>query len=284
MANPSHPIRFGIQTPQQHTTWPEILSLWQEVDTLGYDTAWVFDHFLPIFSDPTGSCLEGWTALAALAMATRNVRLGVMVTGNTYRHPAVLAKMATTVDIISGGRLILGIGAGWFELEHREYGMPFHTTGGRLRRLDEALDLIKLLWTQERASFKGRYYSLQDASFSPKPLQKPHPPILVGATGENIALGIVARHAQMWNSFGTPDVFRHKIARLEDHCERIGRDPATIEKSVLLTGLFALNEARRQVDAYAAAGVTHLIFSVSAATDRDFIRRFASEIIPVYRA
>lgn len=284
MANPSHPIRFGIQTPQQHTTWPEMLSLWQEVDTLGYDTAWVFDHFLPIFSDPTGSCLEGWTALAALAMATRNVRLGVMVTGNTYRHPAVLAKMATTVDIISGGRLILGIGAGWFELEHREYGMPFHTTGGRLRRLDEALDLIKLLWTQERASFNGRYYSLQDASFSPKPLQKPHPPILVGATGENIALGIVARHAQMWNSFGTPDVFRHKIARLEDHCERIGRDPATIEKSVLLTGLFALNEARRQVDAYAAAGVTHLIFSVSAATDRDFIRRFASEIIPVYRA
>ena len=284
MANTSHPIRFGIQTPQQHTTWPEMLSLWQEVDTLGYDTAWVFDHFLPIFSDPTGPCLEGWTALAALAMATRNVRLGAMVTGNTYRHPAVLAKMATTVDIISGGRLILGIGAGWFELEHQEYGVPFHTTGGRLRRLDEALELIKLLWTQERASFNGRYYSLKDASFNPKPLQKPHPPILVGASGENIALGIVARHAQMWNSFGTPDVFRHIIERLQDHCERIGRDPATIEKSVLLTGLFALNEARRQIDAYVAAGVTHLIFSVSAASDRDFIRRFAREIIPAYKA
>jgi F420-dependent oxidoreductase-like protein len=284
MANTSHPIRFGIQTPQQHTTWSEMLSLWQEVDTLGYDTAWVFDHFLPIFSDPTGPCLEGWTALAALAMATRNVRLGAMVTGNTYRHPAVLAKMVTTVDIISGGRLILGIGAGWFELEHQEYGVPFHTTGGRLRRLDEALDLIRLLWTQERASFNGRYYSLKDASFNPKPLQKPHPPILVGASGENIALGIVARHAQMWNSFGTPDVFRHKIERLQDHCERIGRDPATIEKSVLLTGLFALDEARRQIDAYVAAGVTHLIFSVSAATDRDFIRRFAREIIPAYKA
>ena len=284
MANQSHRIRFGIQTPQQHTTWPEMLSLWQEVDTLGYDTAWVFDHFLPIFSDPTGACMEGWTALSALAMATRNVRLGAMVTGNTYRHPAVLAKMATTVDIISGGRLILGIGAGWFELEHQQFGMPFHTTGGRLRRLDEALDLIKLLWTQERARFSGRYYTLRDASFNPKPLQKPHPPILVGASGENIALGIVARHAQMWNSFGTPDVFRHKITRLEDHCERIGRDSATIEKSVLLTGLFALNEARRQVDAYASAGVTHLIFSVSAATDRDFIRRFAKEIIPAYKA
>ena len=240
MASPSHPIRFGIQVPQQNTTWPEMLSLWQEVDTLGYDTAWVFDHFMPIFSDPTGPCLEGWTALSALAMASSRVRIGVMVTGNTYRNPAVLAKMATTVDIISSGRLILGIGAGWFALEHQQYGMTFPSMGGRLQRLDESLEMIKLLWTQDRASFTGRHYQLQDASFNPKPLQKPHPPILVGATGENIALGIVARHAQMWNSFGTPEVFRHKIERLTDHCERIGRDPATIEKSVLLPGMFDL--------------------------------------------
>jgi F420-dependent oxidoreductase-like protein len=283
MPNPPHRVRFGIQTPQQNTTWPEMLRIWQEVDTLGYDTAWVFDHFLPIFSDATGPCLEGWTALAALAMATSRVRLGVMVTGNTYRHPAVLAKMATTVDIISKGRLILGIGAGWFELEHRQYGVPFHTKGGRLRRLDEALEVIKLLWTQERASFSGSHYQLREASFNPKPLQKPHPPILVGASGENIGLGIVARHAQMWNSFGTPDVFKHKIARLGDHCQRIGRDSAEIEKSVLLEGQFPLNEAYRQIDAYAAAGVTHLIFSVSAATDRDFVRRFAEEVIPAYK-
>ncbi len=283
MANPSHPIRFGVQTPQQHTTWSEMLSLWQEADSLGYDTAWVFDHFLPIFSDPTGPCMEAWTALAALAMATHNVRVGAMVTGNTYRHPAVLAKMATTVDIISGGRLILGIGAGWFELEHQQYGIPFHTIGGRLQRLDESLEIIKLLWTQDRSTFNGHHYKLENASFNPKPLQKPHPPILVGATGENIALGIVAKHAQMWNSFGTPEVFRHKIARLTDHCERIGRDPATIEKSVLLTGVFPLNDARRQVDEYVAAGVTHLIFSVYAA-DRDSVRRFAKEIMPAYRS
>jgi F420-dependent oxidoreductase-like protein len=283
MANPSHPIRFGVQTPQQNTTWSEMLSLWQEADNLGYDTAWVFDHFLPIFSDPTGPCMEAWTALAALAMATHNVRVGAMVTGNTYRHPAVLAKMATTVDIISGGRLILGIGAGWFELEHQQYGIPFHTIGGRLQRLDESLEMIKLLWTQDRSTFNGRHYKLENASFNPKPLQKPHPPILVGATGENIALGIVAKHAQMWNSFGDPEVFRNKIARLTDHCERIGRDPATIEKSVLLTGVFPLNDARRQVDEYVAAGVTHLILSVYAA-DRDSVRRFAKEIMPAYRS
>ncbi len=274
-----------MQTPQQHTTWPEILSLWQEIDTLGYDTAWVFDHFLPIFSDPTGTCLEAWTALSALAMATKRVRLGVMVTGNTYRWPAVLAKMATTVDIVSGGRLILGIGAGWFEQEHREYGITFHTVGGRLRRLDESVQMIKQLWTEERASFKGRYYELREANFKPKPIQQPHPPILIGATGENMALGIVAKHAQIWNSFGTPDVFRHKIARLTDHCERIGRDPASIEKSVLLTGGFAIDEARRQVDEYVAAGVTHLIFSLnpSNAEHRTFVGRFAREILPQYK-
>ena len=278
----TYPIRFGIQTPQQHLSWQELLGLWQEVDALGYDTAWVFDHFLPIFSDPTGPCLEGGTALAALAMATGRVRLGLMVTGNTYRHPAVLAKMATTVDIISGGRLILGLGAGWFELEHREYGVPFHTTLGRLRRLDEALAMIKLLWTQEKSNFDGKHFKLESASFNPKPLQKPHPPILIGASGEKVALGIVAQHAQMWNSFGTPEIFRTKIGRLEEHCRRVGRDPTTIEKSVLIGGTFALDEARRRIDAYAAAGVTHIVFSIGSA-DRAWLRSFAKEVVPSYR-
>jgi len=283
MAEAAHPIRFGIQTPQQHSSWQDMLSLWQEVDALGFDTAWVFDHFLPIFSDPTGPCLEGWTALAALAMATKNVRLGVMVTGNTYRHPAVLAKMATTVDIISGGRLILGIGAGWFELEHREYGMPFPQVAERLARLDETLAVLKRLWTEERVTFTGRYYQLNEAVFNPKPVQQPHPPILVGASGERVALGLVARHADMWNSFGTPEVFRHKIARLAEHCQRAGRDPATIEKSVLLSPLFPLSEARQRIEEYVTVGVTHLIFSVSASADRQLLRRFAQEIIPAFR-
>jgi F420-dependent oxidoreductase-like protein len=260
-----------------------LLALWQEADTSGFDTAWGFDHFLPIFSDPTGPCLEGWTALSVLASATRRVRLGLMVTGNTYRHPAVLAKMATTVDIISGGRLILGLGAGWFELEHREYGIPFHTMGGRLRRLDEALQLIKLLWTHEHANFSGKYFKLDNASFNPKPLQKPHPPILIGAGGENIGLRIVAQHAQIWNSFGNPEVFRSKIARLEAHCRELGRDPATIEKSVLLGDTFSISDARRHIDAYAAVGVTHIVFSVGP-SQRNWVRDFAEKIIPCYKA
>jgi F420-dependent oxidoreductase-like protein len=278
-----HPIRFGIQTPQQHVAWPELLALWREIDTLGYDTAFGFDHFLPIFSDPTGECLEGWTALAALATATRRVRIGLMVTGNTYRHPAVLAKMAATVDIISAGRLIFGIGAGWFELEHREYGITFPAIGARLSRLDEALQVIKLLWTRERTNFTGRHFKLDDASFNPKPVQQPHPPMLIGASGERVALGIVAQHAQMWNSFGSPEVFRQKIARLEEHCRRIGRDPATIEKSVLTNGPIALDEARRQVDAYVAAGVTHIVFSIGP-RDRTWMESFAEKILPLYRA
>jgi F420-dependent oxidoreductase-like protein len=278
----SFPVRFGIQIPQQNASWPDLLALWRDVDALGYDTAWAFDHFLPIFSDPTGPCLEGWTALAALAMATRRVRLGLMVTGNTYRHPAVLAKMATTVDIISGGRLILGIGAGWFELEHQEFGITFPAISERIRRLDEAVQVIKLLWTEEHASFSGRYYRLADASFNPKPLQRPYPPILIAASGERVALGIVARHAQMWNGFGTPEVLRQKIALLEEHCRRIGRDPGTIEKSVLVEGTFALDDARHQVDAYVAAGVTHIVFSIGLAAG-DWIRRFSEQIISAHR-
>jgi alkanesulfonate monooxygenase SsuD/methylene tetrahydromethanopterin reductase-like flavin-dependent oxidoreductase (luciferase family) len=143
--------------------------------------------------------------------------------------------------------------------------------------------MIKLLWTQQRASFNGKHFKLENASFNPKPLQKPHPPILIGASGEKVALRIVAEHAQMWNSFGTPEVFRTKIARLEEHCRRIGRDPATIEKSVLVSGTFALDGARRQVDAYAAAGVTHIVFSIGPA-DRAWVRSFAEKIIPNYRA
>lgn len=292
MAETTHPIRFGIQTPQQHGSWQEMLSLWRELDTLGFDSVWVFDHFLPIVSDSTGPCLEGWTALAALAMATQKLRLGVMVTGNTYRHPAVLAKMATTVDIISGGRLILGMGAGWFELEHNAYGIAFPKVGERLARLDEALEVVKRLWTEEKATFAGKYYQLTDALFQPRPVQKPHPPILVGATGEKVALKIVARHADMWNMGGTPQACRHKIEVLTEHCRRIGRDPDTIEKSVLIAMIensvlvstpLDSPDMRKQIEDYIAAGMTHVLFTLMQPYDRQALRRFAQEVMPAFR-
>jgi alkanesulfonate monooxygenase SsuD/methylene tetrahydromethanopterin reductase-like flavin-dependent oxidoreductase (luciferase family) len=179
--------------------------------------------------------------------------------------------------------LILGVGAGWFELEHRAYGIPFPRVAERLRRLEETLEIIRRLWTEERANFSGKYHSVENAVFNPKPVQKPHPTILVGAAGEKLALRIVARHAQMWNSFGTPEVFLQKIAILDEHCRQIGRDPVAIEKSVLLPGLLPLDEAARRIEEYIAVGVTHLIFSVNPSTDRPLIRQFARDIMPAFR-
>src|SRR5262245_19523079 len=152
------PIRFGIQTAPQLTTWERLRETWKLIDKLGYDTAWVFDHFFPILTDPRGPCFEGWTTLAALAAETTMTRVGVLVTGNTYRNPAVLAKIGATVDHASGGRLIMGLGAGWFELEHEAFGIPFYTTAQRIARCDEAAEIIKRLWSDESVSFDGQYY------------------------------------------------------------------------------------------------------------------------------
>lgn len=310
------PIRFGIQTPPQLTSWGEMKQVWQLGEELGFHTAWVFDHFFPIFTAPSGPCLEAWTTLSALAAQTQRMQVGVLVTGNTYRHPAVLANMAVTVDHASGGRLILGLGAGWFELEHRAYGIPFPAVGERIRRLDESLSLIKLLWTEERATFKGQYYELRDAYCEPKPLQRPHPPIMVGGGGERMTLRVVARHADQWNTFGGPETFKRKIALLEGYCREIGRDPAAIEKSVLVQLKFtrdraeaerhletyakqrglSLDDARgrflvgppeeiqKQVQDYVDVGVTHFILTLYAPYDEEGLRRFAETVIPAFSA
>lgn len=303
--------RFSIQVGQQFASWPDIVRIWREAEAFGYDTAYGYDHLMAVMMDPHDPCLEAWTTLAALAAATTRIRLGVLVTGNTYRHPALLAKMATTVDILSGGRLDFGIGSGWFEPEHAALGIRFGTAGERCERLDEALTVIRSLWTRTETSFEGRHYQLRGAIAEPKPVQQPHPPILIAASGEQKMLRIVARHANAWNSFGSPAVLRHKIAVLTGHCRALDRDVARIEKSVLLPAsigtdpapwepliqgyaafqgistaeapewmlLGTPDEVTAKIEAYLAVGVTHFILTLTP-FNFDVLERFAVDVMP----
>ena len=286
---PPGAVQFGIQTHPQHTRWADLLPVWQEADDLGIDSAFVFDHFIPIRSDPSGPCLEGWTLLSALLAKTERIHGGILVTGNTYRHPAVLAKMASTVDQVSGGRLVLGMGAGWFELEHRAYGIPFHTPGGRARRLAESVEIVKRLFTEPRVSFAGKYYRLEDAPFEPKGVQRPHPPILVGGMGPKIVQPLAARHADVWHFFAPDDVdeTRRTIARFDELVRAAGREPGAVRKSVSLRPPDIAGKdtkaVRARIRSLADAGVGLFILSLAAPFDRGLLRRFAKDIVPAAR-
>jgi F420-dependent oxidoreductase-like protein len=226
-------MRFAFKTAPQHTTWPDMLAVWKEADDIEiFESGWTFDHFYPIFSDPTGPCLEGWLTLTALAQATHRLRLGTLVTGIHYRHPAVLANMAATLDIISGGRLELGIGAGWNEEESGAYGIELGSPRERSDRFEEACQVLTELLSQQTANFAGQYYQLTDARCEPKPVQRPHPPICIGGSGEQRTLRTTARFAQHWNFVGgTPEEFARKRDVLYAHCRDISRDPAEITLS-----------------------------------------------------
>jgi F420-dependent oxidoreductase-like protein len=223
-------MRFGFKTAPQHTTWEDMLAVWRAADDIEvFESGWTFDHFYPIFSDSTGPCLEGWTTLTALAQATTRVRLGTLVTGIHYRHPAVLANMAAALDIVSHGRLELGVGAGWNEEESGAYGIELGTPRQRSDRFEEACEVLVSLLSQETTTFKGEYYQLQDARNEPKGVQTPHPPICIGGSGERRTLRTAARFAQHWNFVGgTPEEFARKRDVLHAHCEDIGRDPTQI--------------------------------------------------------
>ena len=224
-------MRFAFKTAPQQTTWDAMLEVWRAADDIElFESGWTFDHFYPIFSDSTGPCLEGWITLAALAQATRRLRLGTLVTGIHYRHPAVLANMAATLDIVSGGRLELGIGAGWNEEESGAYGIELGTPKQRSDRLSEACEVLTgLLSPRETTTFKGSYFQLTDARCNPKPVQQPHPPICIGGSGHKRTLRTAARFAQHWNFVGgTPEQFARDRDVLYQHCADIGRDPAGI--------------------------------------------------------
>jgi F420-dependent oxidoreductase-like protein len=226
-------VRFAFKTAPQNTTWDDMLAVWKEADDIEvFESGWVFDHFYPIVGDSAGPCLEGWVALTALAQATRRLRLGVLVTGIHYRHPAVLANMAATIDIISGGRLEVGIGAGWNEEESGAYGIELGGRRERSDRFEEACQVLIGLLSQETTDFHGSYYQLIKARCEPKGPQRPHPPICIGGSGERRTLLTSARYAQHWNfAGGTPAEFAHKRDVLFAHCQAIGRDPAEITLS-----------------------------------------------------
>jgi F420-dependent oxidoreductase-like protein len=260
---------------------------------------------------PDAPVLDGWTALTGLATQTERVRLGVMITGNPYRHPPQLAKIATTLDHISGGRLIVGIGAGWFEAEHRMYGVPFHSNTERANRLGEALQILNLLWTEKRASFDGKYYQLVDAICEPKPVQRPRIPIWVGGWGEKIVLRDAARYADGWNTTGSPEQLAHKMEVFKRHCDAAGRDFDTLEKSVMHLGLFhsddpdavrayikgrrmpeefrdhfmvgSYEQMRDQIASFIELGFTHFVCQVMAPFDTEAIEAWYREVALAFR-
>jgi F420-dependent oxidoreductase-like protein len=257
-------LRFGIKVAQMGGPYEAMREAWLEADRLGFDTAWAHDHLLNQ-NDLHGPMDEGWTVLTALLVQSRRIRGGLLVTANTFRHPAVLAKIATTADVVSGGRLEVGLGAGWHEEEHRQYGLPLPPLGERMRRLEEACRVLRALWTEERATVEGAYYQVRDAVLSPKPVQRPHPPLVIGTSGERVGLRIVARHGQEWNmARGTPEEFRRRSGLLDAYCREAGRDPAEVERSIQFLPDALGSDAADLVArarAFVAAGATHLVFS-----------------------
>jgi F420-dependent oxidoreductase-like protein len=243
-------IHFGVSLPQIKRTWDETKAAAQQFESLGYHSLWLVDHLYGI-PGPQIPIFEAWTTLAAVGAVTSRVKLGTLVSPVGFRNPALLAKMAATLDNITKGRVIVGLGAGWFEMEFTGYGFDFPALPVRLQQLDEAAELLKKLWTEEQPSFSGKHFRVEHVFCEPKPLQKPHPPILIGGGGERVLLRIAARHADIWNNLAVsqPEL-AHKVQVLRDHCRALGRDPNSIQVSqqtmVVLGGDRAEADAKRE--------------------------------------
>ncbi|MFF4754765.1 LLM class flavin-dependent oxidoreductase [Streptomyces sp. NPDC002514] len=282
--------RFGIMTAPSHVDYQDILRIWRAADeTPQIEHAWLYDHLMPIWGDQKGPTFEGWTLLAALAAQTRRLRLGVMVTSNRFRPPAMLAKIATTVDIVSGGRLDFGIGAGSrpdLPMARREYaahGLPYHDAAHAAQSLAEACTLIRRLWTEEEPfDFEGAHHRLTGAFGSPKPVQRPHPPILVG--GRSAAtLRVAADHADVWNMPGgeIDDAVR-RSALLDRYCTEAGRDPASVTRSLFVPVSYDRPGVTRDaVDAAVEAGFRHLVLGLTAPYPTDVVPWLADQLTGV---
>ena len=310
-------IKFGVQLLPQDVSWEEWRDAWLLADQLGFDSLWSYDHAHAPRGAPERPCFEGWMGMAALAALTRNAEVGMLVSAVLFRNPALLVKMATTVDHITRGRSILGIGAGWHANEHRAYGWGFPPAGERVSRLAEALQVARALWDGppgRSASFEGTYYRIEEAYCNPPPLRQPHPPIMVAGGGPRI-IGLVARYADMWDCWPPLTDVRERYERLRRECDRVGRpvdrivrslsvdylyepDPRRLperveahvqgqdrDPSVLRARLLAggPREMIDQIGTYVDAGVEQLILHVGSPYDLEGVERFAREVMPHFR-
>jgi F420-dependent oxidoreductase-like protein len=280
-------LRFGIVT-DQNQPWPVVVERWQLFERLGFDSAWNCDHFVQP-SRPSGPYFEAWTQLAGLAARTSRIRIGVLVTSNTFRHPALLAKQALTVDHISDGRLDLGLGAGWYEPEHQLFGVNFPPPAELVGRFKEAVEIVDRLLRNDTTSYAGAYYQLNEAPMRPRPIQRPRPPLVLGAHRTKM-LRIVAQYADAWNSFGTLDEMRERNAILDEHCQAIGRDPRSIVRS--LYGWASLMPAdpwaspsafEDMVERYAEVGVNEFLIDQPRDEQLDVLERVAADVVPRLR-
>jgi F420-dependent oxidoreductase-like protein len=299
-------VRFGVHTGLQHTSIAELTELWSRIEALGFDWISIWDHFYAADASGDPHCLEAITSHAALAATTSRVTCGSLVYSAGYRHPAVLANAMATLDQLAEGRVVLGLGAGWLQGEYEAYGLPFDSAGTRLRMLDEYVQCVRGLLTEERTTLKGEFFQLRDARCEPKPVQS-RLPIWVGGGGEKVTLRIAAQHADGWNvPFIAPEEWARKALVLDEHCERLGRDSRAITKSVNVGMAFTEEELRNQfgpmsnyvrpgvlsgsvqemvdkVGAYVAAGAAQVNLAMRAPFDRDGLERFASEVLPAIR-
>lgn len=281
-------LHFGLCT-DQNLPWPTLVERWRHFERLGIESAWDCDHFNQP-SRPTGPFFEAWTLLAALAARTERIRIGVLVSCNTFRHPALLAHQAMTVDHVSGGRLELGLGAGWFVPEHRQFGIPFPEPGELVGRFHEAVRIVDALLREGSATFAGRHYRLADAHLRPGPVQRPRPPLTLGAHGSRM-LRICAEFADRWNSFGTVEEMRERNRVLDEHCAAVGRDPRTVRRSfygwaskMAEQGLpdpwASVGAFEDVVGRYAEAGVEEFIMDQPGLEQLPVLERVASDVIP----
>jgi alkanesulfonate monooxygenase SsuD/methylene tetrahydromethanopterin reductase-like flavin-dependent oxidoreductase (luciferase family) len=273
-------MRFGLDIAQQRMPWDELVRRVRLAEELGFDGAWGFDHFQPLYGEGPGETFEGMTTLAALAGLTTRVRLGLLVTGVTYRHPSVLAAEAVTVDHASHGRLELALGAAWFDQEHHELGIPFPPIGDRAALLQDALEVATRLFTGDVVSYEGNTVSLRNAQLRPTPVQQPHPPIWIGGSGPRRTLPLVARYADVWHSFGTPNSLRPAFERIDQLAIEVGRDPSDILRAGSLS-LDDIETARKHATKWRDAGYGYLVCGWPGAGDAQ-VDRFVRDVMSDY--